>query len=150
MIRLLVLAVALTAAPAAFAQTTSAPAAQAGPQAPGQGEFEVTAQAFGARMEAMQDEMAAVITNTAADPARRDSELDAIEARYQPEADAFAVVVQTFAMGQAALLPQDRQAEMQGQIEAALPQIRGVPNQVRTAIEAAAVQAETTPAPAGS
>ncbi|MFC5344741.1 translation initiation factor IF-2 [Brevundimonas staleyi] len=150
MIRALLVAAALAAAPAAFAQTASAPAAPAAPQTPGEAEFEALAQAFGAKMEAMQDEMSAVITNTAGDPARRDSELDAIEARYQPEADAFATAVQTFAHGQAAQLPEAQQAEMRAQIEAAMPQIRGVPNQVRTGIETAAAQAEAAPAPAGS
>lgn len=142
MIRVLALAAILaTSAFPVLAQTApAAPPTQPAPQAPGEAEFEATAQAFGARMETMQTEMGTAITNTAGDPARRDTELDAIEARYQPDVEAFATALQTFADSQAALLPEAQQAEMRAQITAALPRIRGVPNDVRTRMEQAVAQ----------
>lgn len=152
MIRVLVLAAALATAPSAFAQTAApaAPATQPAPDASAEAAFEAKAEAFGESMEAMQGEMAAVVSNAAGDTARRDRELDAIEARYQGEADAFATAVQTFAAGQAAMVPADQQAAMQTQIEAALVQIRGVPKQVRAGVVSASAATEAAPAPAGS
>ncbi len=147
MIRALILAAVLaTSAFAAPAQAAQPPAAQDVPPSPAEAEFEALAQAFGARMEAMEADIGAAITNTAGDPARRDLELDAIEARYQPDAAAFAAALETFANGQADLLPEPQKSEMKAGIVEALPRIRGVPQAVRAAME----QAVALPAPAGS
>lgn len=147
MIRALVLATVLTtAASAAPAQTAQPPAAQEAPLSSPETEFEALALAFGERMEAMEAEIRAAITTTAGDPARQDSELDAIEARYQADADAFAVALETFANGQADLVPEPQKSEMKAGIVAALPRIRSIPQEVRAALE----QAAALPAPAGS
>ena len=154
MIRVLILAAALATAAPAFAQTAPAPAPApanaAAPAALEDAEFDAKAEAFGQRMQTMQTEMATVISNTAGDTARRDRELDAIVARYQPEADAFAGAVEAFAAGQAAMMPADQQAAIQARIAEALAQVRGVPNQIRTALVSAAAAAQAAPAPAGS
>lgn len=147
MIRALVLAAVLTtAASAAPARTAQPPAGQEAPLSPSEAQFEALAQAFGARMQAMEAEIGAAITNTAGDPARRDAGLDTIEARYQADADTFAVAVETFANGQADLLPEPQKSQMRADIVAALPRIRGIPQAVRSAME----QAVALPAPAGS
>lgn len=135
MIRVLLLAAALSASAPAFAQTAPAPAPSASAPAPTEAEFETTAEAFGARIEAMQVEMSTAITNTEGDPTRRDAELDAIEAKYQPDVEAFVVAMQAFLDGQAAQVPEAQRAEMQAGIAAALPRIRGVTAEVRAGME---------------
>lgn len=131
-------------APAVMAQTADAPVA-----APSTGlteaEFEALANAFGQRMEGMTAEMHAAVTGAAGDTAKRDADLDAIEARYQPEAEAFASALEAFLNHQASQA--DQAAEAQAQIAmalaAALPQVRTIPQQVRVrVIEAAAAPAD--------
>ena len=82
--------------------------------------------------------MAAEMQTAAAqsDKAKAKTDLDALQAKYQGEVDAFADDVQTFAATQAA--PAD-------QIAVAVQQIKGVPAMVRAQIEAAAAP---SPAPA--
>lgn len=144
MIRALVLAAALASAPAlVLAQEAAAPAAEAAP-APGEAEFETAAAAFGARIQAMGEEMQAAVTAAAGDAAKQDADLDAIEARYQPDVDAFLAALETFVQQQAAAAPEGERAEMTAGLTAAGPQIRAVPAQVRAQIEAAAA----APAPA--
>ncbi|WP_428151406.1 translation initiation factor IF-2 [Brevundimonas sp.] len=143
MIRALVVAAALSIlAPAAIAQT--APTTPAAAPAPGQAEFEATAEAFGTKMEAMQQEMQAAVADAGADAARRTTSLDAIEARYQPEAEAFATAFEAFMNQQAGAAPATERAGMMAGLAQALPQLRAVPHLVRTQIEQAATAA---PAP---
>lgn len=92
----------------------------------------------------MAEEMGAAVEAAGADTARRDAALDAIVTRYQPEADAFAAELQTFADSQLAGMPADQQTAMRNGIAATLTQIRGVPAMVRAQVE----QAATAPAPA--
>jgi hypothetical protein len=61
-----------------------------------------------------------------ADKAKAKTDLDAIQARYQPQADAFAAEVQTFAVAQGA--PPE-------QVAAAMEQIKGIPAMVRAEID---------------
>lgn len=148
MIRVLLLAAVLSAsAPVAFAQTAPAPSAEAPADAPepGEAEFDAKADAFGARMQQMGDEMQAAVTAAAGDASKQDADLDAIEARYQPDAEAFAVALEAFVNHQAAGQPEAERAAMTANILAAVPQIRSIPQQVRAQIEQAAVQATTTP-----
>lgn len=96
MIRALVLAAALASAPAlVLAQDAPAPAAEAAP-APGEAELEAAAAAFGARIQTMGEEMQAAVTAAGGDAAKQDADLDAIEARYQPDVDAFLAALETF------------------------------------------------------
>ncbi len=140
MIRALVLAAALASAPAlVMAQEASAPAAQtpAAP-APGEAEFQAAAVAFGARVQAMGEEMQAAVTAAGGDAAKQDADLDAIEAHYQADIDTFVLALETFVRQQAAGAPDGDRAEMLSELEEAGPQIRAVPGQVRAQIEAAA------------
>jgi len=129
-----------TMAPAVSAQT--APATPAEAPSPGEAAFEATAEAFGAKVEAMQAEMQTAAAE--ADATRRAASLDAIEARYQPDADTFATAFETFMNQQMAAAPETERAGMLAGLTQALPQLRSVPRLVRTQIEQAATAA---PAP---
>lgn len=148
MIRAFVLAAALATAPTlVLAQEAVAPAAPTA-EAPGEAEFEAKAEAFGGRMQQMGQEMQAAITAAAGDAAKQDADLDALEAQYQPDVDAFVVALEAFVAQQAGQVPEDQRAEMNAGIAAALPQIRAYPQQIRAQVEAAAAaQAATPPAP---
>ena len=132
-----------TLAPAANAQTASAAPAQA--DAAGEAEFEAKADAFGVRMQQMGEEMEAAVTAAAGDADKQDADLDAIEARYQPDADAFGADLEAFINLQAATAPASERAGMAAAIQAAVPQIRSIPQQARTQIEAAAAQPAAAP-----
>ncbi len=136
-----VAAVALIALAApAFAQEASAPAPQAPAAAPApaaaeadspeQAAFEARAEAFGKSMEAMSTEMQTAATQ--ADKAKAKTDLDAIQARYQPDADSFADDLQTFAATQGA--PAD-------QIAMAAQQIKTIPAMMRADIEQKSAEA---------
>lgn len=141
---LILLVVALsTLAPAVAAQT--APATPAEAPAPGEAQFEATAGAFGEKMEAMQAEMQTAVADAAGDAARQAAALDAIEARYQPDAEAFATAFETFLNQQMAAAPETERAGMLAGLAQALPQLRSIPRLVRTQVEQAAQAA--TPAP---
>lgn len=154
-LRLIIPAVAVLAMAApAFAQTAPAPAAAPAPQAapapadeaesPDEAAFEAKADAFGERMKAMMEEMQAAVATAGADSAKKKTDLDAIQARYQPDADAFAADMQTFIQGQAAEVPEDQRAEMISGIQQALPRIQGLPAMLRARAEAP----QPAPAPA--
>ncbi len=130
-------------APAALAQTADVPTT-----APSAGlteaEFEALAEAFGQRMESMAGEMQAEIAQAAGDAAKQDAGLDAIQARYQSDADGFALALEAFLNHQAASAGEDAemaQAQVATALAAALPQIRGIPQQVRAEAEQAAAAA---------
>jgi hypothetical protein len=128
----------------ALAQTADAPATAA--PAMSEAEFEAVAEAFGERMQAMASEMQAAITEAAGDAARKDASLDAIEARFQPEADGFASALETFLNQQAAAAGATEgggaaQAQIAAALSMALPQIRGIPQKVRSETEQAAAAA---------
>lgn len=147
MIRALVLAAALAAAAPSvvLAQDAAAPAAAA--PSPGEAEFQAAAVAFSTRIQAMAEEMQAAVTAAAGDATKQDADLDAIEARYQTDVDAFVTALETFVQQQATIVPESERAEMLSGLEEARPQVRAVPQQVRAQIEAgAAAQATASPA----
>ena len=92
-------------------------------------------------MEAMQAEMQTAVADAGGDAARQAASLDAIEARYQPDADAFATAFETFMNQQMAAAPETERAGMLAGLTQALPQLRSVPRLVRTQIEQAAAAA---------
>lgn len=145
--------VALAAAVPAVAQQPQ-PAPQAAPQAaepadeadaasPEEAAIEAAGEAFGARMEAMSQEMQAAATAAGADKDKAKADLDAIQARYQPDADAFAATLTEFIRGQVGVVPEDQRAGMQTALEQVGPTITGIPARVRAEVE----QAAAAPAP---
>lgn len=122
------LTAAATVPAAATAQTPpSAPT----PRSPEEAALQARAQAFGKLMETMSTEMQAAAAQT--DKAKAKADLDALQARYQPEVDAFAAEIQTFAAAQG--VPADELGD-------AVEEIKSIPAMVRAEIETAA----TTPA----
>jgi hypothetical protein len=140
---------ALTVAPGVvLAQTApTAPNAQpAGPAQPELTEDEIDAQgeAFGEAIEAMVEEMREAV-ETAGGVAQAKVQLDAIQARYQPAADAFADTLTKFIDQQVAVLPAEARAGME-QARGAVGIVRGAPGMARTQFE----QAQTAGAAAGA
>ena len=136
------------AAPA-FAQDAPAPApAPAAPAAPSAEEAALQAkgEAFGARMQQMATEMQSAVTAAAGDTAKANADLDAIVARYQPEADAFGDEVAAFITAQSATAP-EQQAQMAQMIPMITAEITGVPAKAKTDVLAAAASAAAPAVP---
>ena len=133
---------AQTTAPAVPAPVPpAAPAAPAGEEAasPAEAAFQVKAQAFGEGVGAMAREMQAAIAAAGPDTAKRTADLDAIQARYQGQADAFADDLKTFVAAQAAA--GDPEVDDEDDLEEGLEQIRSLPATMRAQIEQAAASA---------
>lgn len=135
----LVLAAAatLTLASPVFAQDANpAPVAPA-PAANAEAEFEAVAEAFEAKMEAMQAEMTAAVATAGADTAKRDADLDAIQAKYQPDADAFAAQLDAFLTSQMSAMPEEQRAQMTQMGPMIMVKVKGAPAEVRAKVIAA-------------
>lgn len=139
---------ALAFAVPAFAQ--DAPAAPPAAEAvdPAEAALDAKGEAFGARMEAMGGEMQAAITAAAGDTAAADAALDAIVARYQPDADAFSAELKVFFDAKAAAGTEEQKAEMASAASTVVPMIQGLPAMVRGQITQAAAAAAASAAPA--
>ncbi len=139
-------AVLAFAAPA-FAQEapTADPAAAA--QAETEAAFEAKGQAFQQAMVTMRGEMQAAVVAAAGDQAKANADLDAIAARYQPQADAFATELDAFITSQLPVMPPEAQAEMAQMGPMIRSQIVGAPATVKAGViqEAAAAAAPATP-----
>ncbi|OGN51648.1 MAG: hypothetical protein A2352_01655 [Caulobacterales bacterium RIFOXYB1_FULL_67_16] len=118
--------VTATAALPAVATAQTPPSAPT-PRSPEEAALQARAEAFGKSMETMSTEMQAAAAQT--DKAKAKADLDALQARYQPEVDAFAAEIQTFAAAQGA--PAD-------EVAAGIEEIKSIPAMVRAEIEAAA------------
>ena len=93
----------------------------------------------------MAEEMRNAVSAAGGDAAKQGADLDAIELRYQADAEAFALALEAFVNQQAAGVPEDQRGAMTAGMTGALPQIRSYPQQVRAQVEAAAA----APAPDG-
>lgn len=76
----------------------------------------------------MQGEMQTAFTAAAGDRDKANADLDAIAARYQPQADAFAGEVEAFLASQISSMPAEAQAQMGPMIRA---QVSGIPAMVK-------------------
>lgn len=121
---------AVAVAQQAPAAPPAAPAADASADA--EAAFEAKAEAFGERIEEMRREMQAAVTAAGGDQAKADADLDAIEAKYQPEADAFAAELIAFINSQMEVMPEEQRAQaaamgpmIEAQIKGATAQVRG-------------------------
>ena len=127
------------AAPALAQTPPPAPAAPAAPaQSAEEAAFEAKAEAFGPRMQHMSTEMQAALTAAAGDTAKANTDLDAIAARYQPDADTFADEVGAFITAQSAAAPAEQQAQMAQMIPMITAEVKGAPAKVKADILAAA------------
>lgn len=136
----------LALASPAFAQ--DAPAADpAAAAAQAEAAFEAKAEAFEQAMAAMQGEMQTALTAAGSDQAKANADMDAIAARYQPQADAFANELDAFITSQLPVMPPEAQAQM-AQIGPMLRgQITGAPATIKAGLiqQAAAAAAPATP-----
>lgn len=149
-----VAALLLSGAAPALARQVAAPAPQTAPapeaddeaKSPEEAAVEAAGEAFGARIEAMSKEMEAAVTAAGADKAKAKTDLDAIQARYQPDADAFADTLTAFVQSQMAAIPDAQRAEAEAKLPVMSATIKGLPAQLRELIEAnAATPAATAP-----
>lgn len=145
--RSIVFAAALMAATPALAQETTPPPPPASDTSAAEAAIEARAEAFEGRMRQMGEEMGAAITAAGPDRAKRAADLDAIQARYQPEADAFVSELEAFVLPQLAALPADQQAGARTGFETGMAQIRGLPAMVRAQAEQSADAPPATSAP---
>lgn len=147
--RSILFAAALMAATPVLAQEAAPSSPPASDTAAAEAAFEARAEAFEGRIRQMGEEMGVAIADAGPDLAKRDADLDAIEARYQPEIDAFVSDLEAFVGPQFAALPADQQAGARTGFEAGMAQIRGLPAMMRAQAEqsADAPPAPTEPSP---
>lgn len=140
-------AAVLAFATPAFAQDAPAadPAAAAAAQA--EAAFEARAEAFQQAMGTMQGEMQTALTAAGADQAKANADLDAIAARYQPQADAFAVELDAFITSQLPVMPPEAQAQMAQMGPMLRAQITTAPATIKTGLMQAAAAAAAPTAP---
>lgn len=148
MIRAVVLAVALSAAPV-FVLAQDVPAVPATEQAatPTEAEVEVFVafMAFSMRLEDMGEEMRAAVAAAAGNKAKQDADLDAIEARYKPDVDALVHAIEVFGKKQAEVLTGPERDEMLAGLEVSRTEVQTVLlGRVRAQIEG---EAAGTPPP---
>ncbi|QYF86756.1 hypothetical protein [Brevundimonas sp. PAMC22021] len=149
-VSILALAVAAPALAQTDAQTPASPPAAATPAQPATldpAQLQAKGEAFGARIQAMITEMQAARTAAGSDTARAKTDLDAIQARYQPEADAFATELETFVAAQASQIPDDQRAGFTTGMAQAVSAVRGAPAEARADLEKASVSAAPATAP---
>ena len=140
-------AAVLALATPAFAQDAppADPAAAAAAQA--EAAFEARAEAFQQAMGAMQGEMQTALTAAGADQAKANADMDAIAARYQPQADAFATELDAFMTSQLSVMPPEAQAQMAQMGPVVRAQITGAPATIKAGLlqQAAAAAAPAAP-----
>lgn len=139
-------AAVLALASPVFAQETPAadPAAAA---AQAEAAFEARAEAFQQAMGTMQGEMQTALTAAGADQAKANADMDAIAARYQPQADAFAVELDAFITSQLPVMPPEGQAQMAQMGPMLRAQIIGAPGTIKAGLLQAAAAAAAPAAP---
>ncbi len=135
----------LVTAPTAALAQEAPPAVPAPALAPEVVAFDARVAAYEERIAAMETEMQAAVAAAAGDTARRDAALDAILARYQPEADAFAEEVSAFINGRAALAPEPRRPAMLEAARVMSQQARLAPRMIRDGLARPSAAAPTRP-----
>ncbi|MEJ6789449.1 translation initiation factor IF-2 [Brevundimonas sp. BR2-1] len=137
------------AAPALAQVPPGAPPAPAPEAAAAEAEaaFEAKGEAFEAAIESMTREMQAAATAAGADTAKANADLDAIAARYQPQADAFADDLEAFIASQLPSMPAEAQAQMAQMGPMLRGQITGVPAATKARVLQAAASAAAPATP---
>lgn len=135
-IRMILAASALLAfgAPAFAQDAPPAPPAAPAVDAAAQAAFEAKGEAFEAAVEEMTREMQAAATAAAGDTAKANADLDAIAARFQPRADAFANELDAFLASQLPAMPPEVQAQMAQMGPMLRAQITGIPTATKAGV----------------
>lgn len=133
-IRLILLTAAAFAAPLpALAQDPPAPPPVAA--APSDAEITAAAQTFRTRIEAMNAEVRAAVEASGSSRRRAATRVDEILARYAPDFEAFAVLLEHhFAARAAAAGTEEARASTAATGAASVARVRGVPDQVRAGL----------------
>jgi hypothetical protein len=125
------------AAPAGLSAEAEAAIAEA------EAAFEAKGRAFAAVMEAMFEEMDTAVSDADGDQAKTEADLNAIVARYQPQADAFAEELDAFLAAQLPAMPAEARAEMTRMSPVIRSQIIAAPATIKARLlQAAAAEAE--------
>jgi hypothetical protein len=143
-------AAVLALATPAFAQDTAPadPAAAAAAQA--EAAFQARAEAFQQSLETMRGEMQTALTAAGGDQARANADMDAVAARYQPQADAFANELDAFITSQMSVMPPEAQAQMAQMGPMLRAQITGAPATIKAGLIQQAAAAAAAPASASA
>ncbi len=140
-------AAVLALATPAFAQDAPAADPVAAAAAQAEAAFEARAEAFQQAMRAMQGEMQTALTAAGTDQVKANTDMDAIAARYQPQADAFAAELDAFITSQLPVMPPEEQAQMAQMGPMLRGQITGAPVSIKAGLIQAAAAAAASPAP---
>lgn len=142
----LALAAAAVLALATPVVAQDAPAADPAVAAAAQAEaaFLARTEAFQQAMGTMQGEMQTALTAAGADQVKANADMDAIAARYQPQADAFAAELDAFITSQLPVMPPEAQAQMAQMGPMLRGQIIGAPATIKAGLLQAAAAPATT------
>lgn len=143
-LRIALAAAVLALATPAFAQDAPAADPAAASAAQAEAAFEAKTLAFQQALDTMRGEMQTALAAAAGDPAKANADMDAIAARYQPHADAFATELDSFITSQLPVMPPEEQAQMTQMGPMIRSQIIGAP----ATIKAGLLQAAAAAAPA--
>ncbi|WP_292031061.1 hypothetical protein [Brevundimonas sp. UBA2416] len=121
------------------------PAAAAAAQA--EAAFEAKALAFQQALDTMRGEMQAALTAAGSDQVKANADMDAIAARYQPQADGFAAELDAFITSQLPVMPPQEQAQMAQMGPMIRSQIVGAPATIKAGLLQAAAAAAAPAAP---
>lgn len=146
-LRIALAAAALAFAAPAFAQEAPAADPAAAAAAEAEAAFEARAEAFQQAMGTMQGEMQTALRAAGADHARASVDLDAIAARYQPQAEAFAAELDAFVTSQLSVMPPEAQAQMAQMGPMLRARITGAPATIKAGLLQAAGAAAAPGAP---
>ena len=139
-------AAVLALATPVFAQDAPAAGPAATAQADTEAAFEAKGQAFQQAMATMRGEMQAAFTAAAGDQTKANADMDAIAARYQPQADAFATELDAFITSQLPVMPPEAQAQMAQMGPMIRAQIVGAPATIKAGVIQEAAAAAAAPA----
>ncbi len=134
-------AAVLALATPVFAQDAAAAHPAAAAAAEAEAAFEARAQAFQQALETMQGEMQTALAAAGTDQVKARADLDAIAARYQPQADAFAAELDAFITSQLPAMPAEAQAQMAQVGPMLRGQITGAPATIKAGLLQAAAAA---------
>ena len=114
-------------------------------------DIEAAGEAFGARMEQMGAEIEAAVAVSPTDPEAADAAVTLVLARYEPEVERFAALLERFLSEQGAIAetPEEAQA-LSSAAGIAGAAIRAIPQQVRAGVMAGVTAAQAAEAEAAA
>lgn len=139
---------ASTPALAQQAAQPTAPQAPARPMSPEEIAFSQRGEAFGARINALQAEIQAMLSDGSTDAAQKQANLEQILAAYTPEINAFADELQAFlTLEQSRTTDPQEQAAIAQALQTGPANVRDIPNQMRQSVQRAIAQAQAPARP---